>query len=930
MRLSLDPRAILVAHTLPALLLFALYADLFPMVRPALEPEGLEAWLRYTWVLGISSAAATLYAAVAWYNKWRVHLLYGILTFLMYVPALVLFMDSDHQLWPGQVARWMVPEEARLYAIRILSATLLHALFVVVSCSLPAASRGTPLRDLLIAVGIPLGTYLFVQVVQPFARGLAFERHAWVIVMVLVVITFLFFLFRGIAALVQRRSAGPMARSVLQVLAGLVLPLIGLLVNVNFGGGGNGPFGDLGHWGFFVVAILNGLVVIWPASENPRTRILQFVLRSIGFSYVLYFFILFLPFLPLSVVAIIALGTGFLLLAPVLLFLVQGSQLLADIHFLRTHRPTPLLLAVFGCCLLVLPGLVTAKYLWHRSVLHQALDNVYASAPDADLAPPSQSALRQVLEHVAANKERRGWAEHHTPFLTPWFNHVVLEGQMLSDRKISDLRHIFLNGAYQADLTSEAEWAPRGRFERPLATLDSLSVRSHFDAEQGVWRTWVDIRMLGADTWQSEYRTTFALPEGAYISDEYLTIAGEEVKGILAERKAATWIYQQILSVNRDPSLTTYAAPGIIDLRVFPFAKDEVRTAGFEVLHPEPFELVMDACPVMLGDSSTSTPREAVIASDGSAVYIPSALKQELPVVERVPHLHLIVDASNGSAAERARMLDVARQLISSGKIPAERITLHRSDAQVSSMPWTEENIAAYANHRGQGGFFSERAVRRAVRQHEAVGHTERPVLLLLSTAPGYTGVLGKELIDAVVERPEAADFFTLAENGTWEQRSFRAPERVLEENADPLLPEAVHAWPATGAVRAWVPGHPGPSVCVLEAANAMPALHTRNWRDALALEGRWRQLQRKPESGTTAWLHTVQGSFQAQVLSPVTAWICLENESQRMALQRKQEETLNASSTLDAAEDEPLRMSEPGWGWALLILLPWLLRKPK
>lgn len=924
MRLSLDPRAILLAHTLPALLLFFLYADLFPMVRPALEPEGLAAWGRYAWALGITSGIATLYALQAWLRKQRIHPVYGLLTFLVYVPLLVQFMDADHLLWPGQVARWMVPEEARLYAIRLLSAPLLHALFVVVARSLPAGA-GAPARDILIAVAIPFACYLFVQVVQPFRYDIAFERHAWVVVMVLLVVGFLFFLFRGITALLQRRSAGPLARYVLYACAGLVLPLIGLLVNNEHGSSTGGVFGDLSHWGFFVVATLNGLVVLWPASEKRRIRTLQFVLRAIGFSYVLYFFILFLPFLPLSVIAIVALGTGLLLLAPVLLFLVQGSQLLADLRFLRKQCPLPFLLALFFACLLVLPTMITGKYLWHRSMLHNALDNVYASAPEADLAPPHQGALRAVLEHVAANKERRGWAAAHTPFLTPWYNHVVLDGQMLSDHKLNTLRRIFLDSAQEK--VGEPPM-PRWADDRATAVLDTLTTRSSFDPDQGVWRTWVDMTMHGAENWQSEYRSTFNLPDGAYISDQYLTIAGRQEKGILAERKAATWTYQQIIAVREDPSLTTYAAPGIIELRVFPFAPREVRTAGFELLHKEPFELVLDGCALMVGDSTGPTLREAVLASDGTAVYIPSALKEQLPTVQRPPHLHIVLDATSGSPEERARLVEACEGLITAGAIPRDRITLHRTDARVSSFPWSEEAMQAYPNYRGQGGFFSERAVRRALRQHEAPGSNTRPVLLLLSTRSEHVGVLGKELIDAVLERPEAPDFFTLAADGSWEQRSFRAPGTVVARHADPLKPETVYAWPSKDAVQAWIPHSSGPSVRALATPSAQPTLQPRTWRDALALEGRWRHNTRTPEGGTAAWLATVRASFQTQVLSPVTAWICLENETQRAALQRKQEAVLNASATMDAAEDEPLRMSEPGWLWTLVLPVLWLLRR--
>jgi hypothetical protein len=90
-------------------------------------------------------------------------------------------------------------------------------------------------------------------------------------------------------------------------------------------------------------------------------------------------------------------------------------------------------------------------------------------------------------------------------------------------------------------------------------------------------------------------------------------------------------------------------------------------------------------------------------------------------------------------------------------------------------------------------------------------------------------------------------------------------------------------------------------------------------WNSALALQGRWLEQQFYPEKSKSEWLSLVRSSFQAQVMSPVTSFISVENEAQKKALLKKQEDVLNANPSLDVGEE--IRMSEPGL-WIVVIML--------
>ena len=923
MRPSLDPRGILLAHTLPALLLFGLMWQLSTYIRPALDPEALSLWKVHAWALVIATSAATAYAILRIVQRRPVHPLYGVLVFLVYVPLLWSSMDRINILFPSSVPFWMVPEEARLYGIRILSVTLLHGLIVLVGASLPSGDKGHPLRDLLIAAAVPLTCYLFLQLGRPFRDGLDLERHLWPVVMSILVVTFLFFVFRALFSMARRRGGSDTWALVTRILVGLVLPLTGLLVHnghfLDIGGPGMGPFGDLSHWGFYLIAALNGLVVIMPPSTTPRVRLVQFILRSIGFSYVLYFLVLFLPFLPLSITAILAFGLGFLLLAPVLLFLLQGRQLWDDLRFLRPHHGLPLPTITLLAALMVLPAIITGRYLQHRGTLHRALAIVYHPSPSDDPATVDAAALEQVLLATVDNKQRRGWARAHTPFLTPWYNRIVFDNLTLSDTKIDHLRRIFIGRSTDED----APAIPAARTSE--VALDAATARSTFDPAQQAWRSWVDLRMTNHGAGPAEYSTRFHLPPGAYISDEYLVIEGEPVHGILAERKAATWIYQQIRDFRRDPSLTTYAGPDAISLKVFPLQAGETRTAGFEVLHREPLLLHIDTHRVAIGDATVASPPTNAITS-GRMLHVPAAVKSGLPQVQRPTRLHVIADASV-SKDERPLILDRISRMLIAEHIPPSSVTLHITDVATRSMAWDEAAKAAYLEHTAKGGFFTDRPIRALLSAQCTTPGTERSVILV---AAGFgapddkTGVLLEGLDELATCQPDADHYFLLDTDGALRPHPFAAS--VADTTSLLAMGPSVHAWPDAAHPQALfaVDGGPGTALLAHAPDTGPGTLRSGDWKDALALEGRWRDLRLNPTKGTAGWLSVVQGSFQAQVLSPHTAWICLESDIQRNALLKKQEETLNADAALDAGEEELEPMSEPDLWWALLLPILW------
>ncbi|MFN3876580.1 MAG: MSEP-CTERM sorting domain-containing protein, partial [Flavobacteriales bacterium] len=389
------------------------------------------------------------------------------------------------------------------------------------------------------------------QVVLPFRPDPGFERHAWVVALAALTIAFLFLLIRVVAAILMRGGRFGALAHLARVVIALVLPLTGLAVNNGLlpVAHGAGAFGDLSHPAFYIIALANAAAVIWPSSPSPATRTIQFSLRAAGFSYVCYFFVLFVPLLPASLLAAVALGAGFLLLAPVLLFALQGALLWRDARYLLSRHSRASLAAIFLAAFLSVPFAIVIGMLQDRSTLRAMLRHAYQYDPrEHPIQPLDTAATARVLRRIEANRHTARWRPGrplpgHTPFITPLYNRIVLGNLTLGQKRADQLARIFLDRRGTGETSG-----PRGANPGGHTTIDSLWGESRYDEEQQAWRSWVHLLVRNDGEVPEELAADIALPEGAWVSDHYLVMEGDTAKGILAEKKAALWVYNSIVS----------------------------------------------------------------------------------------------------------------------------------------------------------------------------------------------------------------------------------------------------------------------------------------------------------------------------------------------------------------------------------------------
>lgn len=108
------------------------------------------------------------------------------------------------------------------------------------------------------------------------------------------------------------------------------------------------------------------------------------------------------------------------------------------------------------------------------------------------------------------------------------------------------------------------------------------------------------------------------------------------------------WIFSQIRNENRDPGILYYLTGNKVALRVFPFAKDEVRKTGIEFLHKEPIQLNIDGNVLELGNDE-ETMYENIKTEN--VAYVSARQKQQLNWVKREPYFHFLVDVSKEQKA---------------------------------------------------------------------------------------------------------------------------------------------------------------------------------------------------------------------------------------------------------------------------------------
>ncbi|WOO42034.1 MSEP-CTERM sorting domain-containing protein [Rubellicoccus peritrichatus] len=735
----------------------------------------------------------------------------------------------------------------------------------------------------------------------------------------------------------------------------LLMPLGGLWLNTEI------PFpADYQDTWVYIMTCLNALFLMLPAGKNRNWNLSLYLLRCLSFAFTLYFFVVFLPYLPLSILAILVAGAGFLILTPSVLFIVHIIKIQEALKAgLPIGKWTTCILGLLAFS--IMPGWITLEGLYQRQQLMQGLDYVYA--PEIGSDKNFQGNSQAVADAVDWLNDYK--AGRYLPYLTPYRSWLMFDGLVLPDKKMERIYRAFTGeelakpdkdsgwgfGFFSARSTNRNAGTMR-RGPPPPSDVALTSVDLSTEVKQEVATSILHIEMTAGDHWQSEFVTHINIPEGVYVTNFWLHIGNERVPGKLFEKKSALWVYQMIRDSRRDPGLLFYTKPDELELRVFPFAKNQTRIIEIEFTYPSNYarSLFVGKEEVRLG----GVDRVAMVTSIGDSIIasLNRPALDELPLIQRKPYWHFIVDRSiHGPDAEqlsaaieqlRNAYPEVADARATLANYQSIEVNKNRGPESLDTIEalLTNEQLGTLLPQ--DGGFLPSRTIMESFADYEKTDlrkgeNFERfPIFVLLTNTESQP----------IIEDLEPFASFTPEAQGVLISKG--ANLTVVDWNGEPInLPEP-GVIPPVGMLSAgevvrptlygiWTAtfdfeGGPGPLTFLeteghtfvpMDRITQLPPsdLYSR----AMQLNAEVTRLDRNPGKRQHGLADQVLLAKEAGVLTPFTAYIVVENSAQWKMLKRTEKQKLSGNPEL-----EKMETPEPSvWFLAVILLaLEWLRRK--
>lgn len=924
MRNIFDPRWLFIINTFPLAILFFIFWGQFEIIKSLLNSHSITYWKIFGISLGFLGLMNFSYALYLTLKQRAVSYLYAILALFLYILFLYFYAFYSNSFIPSSVPRWMVAENILIYAGTFIMPTLAYSVLLLISHFTPPEKNHKPLMSFLLAISIPFLSYLFLQVVLPLSKNVPekYFTHALLVTMIGITLVFLFSLGRAIFILIgNQQDFWGKYQWVWKIVFALFLPLFGLLLNNGvafknkFFESYAGIFGDFSNEWFYILAIINGVLICLPEFDNKKYRFSLFVGRSITFPFTIFFFLVFLPFLPISVIAIIAFGLGFLILSPLILFIIHIHQLTLDYNYLKKILSPKAIQFVFIIALLLIPFVITISYLKDKSTLNTAVEYLYTPdySKQVEIDKGSlKKTLKVILRHKNSENFRDRVIAHNIPFLSSYFNWLVLDNLTLSNSKIAFIENVFF-GDTKVKL-------PHAQTVKDNVVLSDFSTESTFDTSQRIWKSWVHFTLVNKNKSSrlAEYSTKIELPEGTFLSDYYLYIKDKKEMGILAEKKSAIWVYSQIRNENRDPGVLHYETGNKISFRVFPFAKNEVRKTGIEFLHKEPIEIKIEQRKIKLGDERNSIDQKI---ETENFHYLSKNEKEKLELVYRKPYFHFIVDTSKN---KNIFINDFTQRIIvaiKKNKLLAQNAKISFVNTYTKEIYLSEDWQAKYRAQKFSGGFFLDRAIRKSL--FDSYQKKQYPVFIVVTNNMDYA-ILEKNFADLRFAFPESNYFYYLNKNGRLRPHSLiDKPRKGMKSNSTfKFQNQAVLEYRLSNNHFAYLPNDHEPSIILKNSLIESDTIkiEKKKWLAGVSMHARYMSQFLHPEVSQKQWVQLVKDSFASKIMTPFTSYLVVENEAQKAILKKKQKQVLSGNRLLDIGNDVE-SMSEPSL-WLILFLL--------
>lgn len=921
MKNLVNPKWIFVINTLPiVILLYLCYAD-YSVIKTLLSDINIYNWKLFGVTVILSGVGNIVYAVYLNFRKKRIHILYGLLSLVVNIGIVYMTAYKHDDIIPWNIPRWMQSGDLFIYVGTFLMPSIAYSLFLIVLHFSEKIKKYQEWKDLGIAILIPISTYLFVQIFMPLWQKINFDFNVHIIVVSFIIglLLVLFFLIRSIYILTSRKSEFLNKNQLFwKIPIALLFPFVGLLLNNGYFSKesyatGLYLFGNFSNQWFYFLCLFNGILLCLPNLKKKNYRLGLFVTRSITLSYTFYFFVVFLPFFPLTILTVFVFGLGLFALSPLVLFVLHISEITRDYDYLKSFLSITLIRSISFIGFIILPIIITINFVKDRQTLHSALDYVYNPDYTKNTSIDNES-LEYTMAIVKMNRGRNQGAPFglNTPYISSYFNWIVLDNLSLSDKKINTIEQIFFNKT-KINFNTES-------IDNSDVIISKATTESTFDDKQKAWKSWVNLEIENHTNEQAEYTTTFELPNGAWISDYYLFVKNKKEHGLLCEKKSAMWVFSQIRNRRKDPGLLYYLTGNKIAFRIFPFEANETRKTGFQLIHREPINFSIDNFNIQLGgENNISNSLDS--SNNENVVYISAKEKINLQRIKRDSYFHFLIDNSQYSDSLKNENISKIEYLKS-------HFPSHFSDAKFTfvnsyvSEPYSQNNWKeGYNNTNPTGGFYLDRAIKKELIKCYKSKQKKHPVFVIISDNL-YGAVLENDFADLAFTFPDNKFFFHLDKDFSLNAHSLmNHPLKIVKKNTKTIESEKVGIYTHSDGSVDYIKLDDQASILLKKGSFniSQKEIQEKNWNTGLTLQGQRIYNTINPQDSEAKWLDMIKTSFKSKIMIPETSYIVVENEAQKAALLRKQKEVLASKKSLDIG-NEAQAMSEPSL-WLIILL---------
>lgn len=669
--------------------------------------------------------------------------------------------------------------------------------------------------------------------------------------------------------------------------------LCGLLLNESL----DNLFGDFSHELFYLGLIFTCLT-LYLSNRMEKHKVVIFILQSISFSYTVYFFIVFIGLLPLSIVGIVFFGLGLLMMMPLFLMVVHCMSLYKNFNLIKIRGGKISLSIIFVLCINILPASIYLQCKDDKENFNKAMEYVYEHKDlDQNIKPKAiKRTLNNMVYIKGLAKNDRGKVT--IPYFVDYYEKYILEGQTISKSVAKKIEEVFIGDS------SIITWNEDIYIENDNIEVKKINVDTVYDKEEKIYKSTINMKIENKKNSQNEFRTKFKLGDGAFISNYYLVIDGEKEYGLLADKRAANWIYEREKRRKYDPGILTYIGNNEIMLKIFPFNKREIRTTGIEIIHKEPMNIAIEGNDIEL--KADIKLKEKYINDDYA--YISGKEKSNLKKVIRSNKYYFIIDFSNSNKKYIEESINNVLNYINENDLDnevKEVICLNYKEDICNLNEFIGTKLEGYEN---EGGFYLEKSLKRIFSDNYKSGSKERPIIIV-SSSKLENPVLDEYIKNYSFTSPEDFSYFHLKDQNQLEKKYILTRESTKVKNINrELVLECVinHKF-------YYLKNDLKGNIILLNSFVDMNKHNPINgWEQGMLLKAKSMSNTINSDNNVQNTFDLVKRSIKYNIMSNKTSFISLENNRQKELMLKKQDIILNSKTPIKLGDI--IEMSEPSY----------------